>query len=38
MNEKFIEPYRVKEELRKQEELKQKELAELDRLKKKYES
>lgn len=38
MNDKFMEPYRIKEELREQEELKQKELAELDRLKKKYES
>ena len=38
MNDKFIEPYRIKEELREQEELKLKELAELKRLKQKYES
>lgn len=37
MNEQFAEPYRIKEELRKQEELKKKELAELARLKEKYE-
>lgn len=38
MNDKFLEPFKVKEELRKQEELRQKELAELARLKEKYES
>lgn len=38
MNNKFEEPYKIREELKKQEELRQKELAELDRLKKKYES
>ena len=38
MNEKFLEPFRIKEKLRKEEELKQKELAELARLKEKYES
>ena len=37
MNDQFIEPYKIKEELKKQEELKQKELAELARLKAKYE-
>lgn len=37
MNEQFAEPYRIKEELKKQEELKKKELAELARLKEKYE-
>lgn len=37
MNEKFMEPFKIKEELKKQEELRQKELAELERLKKKYE-
>lgn len=38
MNDKFLEPFRIKEKLRKQEALKQKELAELARLKEKYES
>lgn len=38
MNDKFAEPYKIKEELKRQEELKQKELAELARLKAKYES
>ena len=38
MNNQFIEPYKVREELRKQEELRQKELAELARLKEKYEN
>lgn len=38
MNDKFAEPFRIAEEQRKQEELKQKELAELKRLKEKYES
>lgn len=37
MNKKFAEPFKIKEELRKQEEIRQKELAELERLKKKYE-
>lgn len=37
MNDKFAEPFRVAEEQRKQEELRQKELAELKRLKGKYE-
>lgn len=37
MNNQFIEPYRIREELRKQEELRQKELEELARLKEKYE-
>jgi hypothetical protein len=37
MNDKFLEPFKVKTELRKQEELRQKELAELARLKAKYE-
>lgn len=38
MNNKFLEPFKTREELRKAEELKQKELAELARLKEKYES
>lgn len=38
MNDKFLEPFRIKERLRKEEELRQKELAELARLKEKYES
>lgn len=38
MNNKFLESFKAKEELRKAEELKQKELAELARLKEKYES
>lgn len=38
MNDRFAEPFRVAEEKRKQEELRQKELAELKRLKEKYES
>lgn len=38
MNDKFLEPFKIKAELRRQEELKQKELAELARLKEKYES
>ena len=37
MNNKFLEPYKIREELKKQEELRQKELAELARLKEKYE-
>lgn len=37
MNNKFIEPFRIAKELKEQEELKQKELAELKRLKEKYE-
>lgn len=37
MNDQFIEPYKIKERLKKEEELKQKELAELARLKAKYE-
>lgn len=37
MNNQFAEPYKIREELREQEELKQKELAELARLKEKYE-
>ena len=36
MNEKFLEPFEIKERLRKEEELRQKELAELTRLKEKY--
>ena len=36
MNDQFVEPYRLKEQRRKEEELKQKELAELARLKEKY--
>lgn len=38
MNNKFLEPFKAKEKLKKAEELKQKELAELARLKEKYES
>ena len=38
MNNQVIEPYKIKERLKKEEELKQKELAELARLKEKYES
>ena len=38
MNDRFAEPFRIAEEQRKQKELKQKELAELKRLKEKYES
>lgn len=38
MNDKFLEPFRIKEQMRKEEELRQKELAELARLKEKYES
>ena len=38
MNDQFIAPYKLKEEQKKQEELKQKELAELARLKAKYEN
>lgn len=38
MNAKFAEPFRIEEKQRKEEELKQKELAELKRLKEKYES
>ena len=38
MNNKFLEPFIAREELRKAEELRQKELAELARLKEKYES
>lgn len=37
MNNQFIAPYKLKEEQKKQEELRQKELAELARLKAKYE-
>ena len=37
MNNKFLEPYKTRENLRKQEEFRQKELAELARLKEKYE-
>lgn len=37
MNDRFAEPFRIADEQRKQEELKQKELAELKRLKAKYE-
>ena len=37
MNDRFAEPFRVAEEKKKQEELRQKELAELKRLKEKYE-
>lgn len=37
MNNKFLEPFRIKERLRKQEEIRQNELAELARLKEKYE-
>lgn len=37
MNDQFVAPYKLKEEQKKQEELKQKELAELARLKEKYE-
>lgn len=37
MNDKFIEPYKLKEEQKREEELRQKELAELARLKEKYE-
>lgn len=37
MNDQFIEPYKIKERLKREEELKQKELAELARLKAKYE-
>ena len=37
MNNKFLEPYKIRENLRKQEEFRQKELAELARLKEKYE-
>ena len=38
MNDKFAEPFRIAEEKKKQEELRQKELAELKQLKEKYES
>lgn len=38
MNDQFIEPYKLKEKQKKEEELRQKELAELARLKEKYES
>ena len=38
MNDKFAAPFKEKERIRKEEELKQKELAELERLKAKYES
>lgn len=38
MNNKFLEPYKIRKELKKAEELKQRELAELARLKEKYES
>ena len=37
MNNKFMEPYKIKEQLKKEEEIKQRELAELARLKEKYE-
>ena len=38
MNNKFAEPFRIIEEQRIQDEIRQKELAELERLKEKYES
>ena len=38
INDKFAEPFRIEEEKRKREQLKEKELAELKRLKEKYES
>lgn len=38
MNDKFAEPFKLRERQRKEEELKQKELVELARLKEKYES
>ena len=38
MNDKFAEPFKLRERQRKEEEMKQKELAELARLKEKYES
>ena len=38
MNDKFAESFKLREKQRKEEELKQKELAELERLKEKYES
>lgn len=38
MNNQFLEPYKIREKLRKEEELRKKELAELARLKEKYES
>lgn len=38
MNDRFAEPFRIAEEQRKEEELRQKELAELKRLKEKYEN
>ena len=38
MNDKFAESFKLREKQRKEEELKQKELAELARLKEKYES
>lgn len=38
MNDRFAEPFRIEEEKRKEEQLKEKELAELKRLKEKYES
>ena len=37
MNDQFIAPYKLKEKQKKEEELRQKELAELARLKEKYE-
>ncbi|WP_288682302.1 hypothetical protein [uncultured Eubacterium sp.] len=38
MNDKFAAPFKEKERIRKQEEIKKKELAELERLKAKYEA
>ena len=38
MNKQFLEPYKIREELKKQEELRKKELSELERLKAKYEN
>ena len=38
MNDKFVAPFKEKERIRKEEEIKQKELAELERLKAKYET
>lgn len=38
MNEQFLEPYKIREKLKKQEELRKKELSELAKLKEKYEN
>ena len=38
MNDRFAAPFKEKERIRKEEEIKQKELAELERLKAKYET